>query len=297
MRTRTIFIRAVAAAALAFALAGCGLEQSPTSTARDTADDGLVAAVDSERMVISFSSTAPAPAGKTRGADAKAQREADRLAAQAQREADRLAAQADRQAAKADRQAAQALDKQAKQAQRAADRLTAEADRLAAQAQRQADRLAAQANGNGAAATEAGDPLTVSGWIGPDGGKLEISSEGDKRGSSDDLKVKFIVPEGSLAEPVEIVMSVKGRFLSELEIGFGPSGTTFDPPAKLQVHLGMDLLDTDPFSVTAKHRSGDNDDDDDDDGDDVEVELSGTSVRNYILELDVVGFSRYTLGD
>jgi hypothetical protein len=83
MRTRDIFILAMAASALSFALASCGLEQSPTSAAWDTADDGLVTAVDSERMTISFWSTAPAV--KTMGNDARAQRLADRLAAQAQR--------------------------------------------------------------------------------------------------------------------------------------------------------------------------------------------------------------------
>ena len=135
----------------------------------------------------------------------------------------------------------------------------------------------------------------MSGLIGPDGGTLEIVDEGDKWGPNYDVKVRFIVPEGSLAELVQITKTVNGRFLSELEIGFAPSGTEFDPPAKLQVHLGKDLLDLDPFSVTAKHHHGDRDGDDDDD--DVEVEMSGTSVRNYKLELDVLGFSRYSLGN
>ena len=130
----------------------------------------------------------------------------------------------------------------------------------------------------------------MSAVIGPDGGTLEIRSEGEKRGSNDDVRVMFIVPEGSLTAPVEIVMTVEGRFLSELKISFGPDGTSFDPPAKLRIHLGKDLLDLDPFDITATHEHGDEEET-------VVVETSGRSVRNYRLELDVTGFSRYSLGN
>ena len=198
MTTRPITALAIASSVLLLTLASCSHEQSPNGATGDISDSGLSTAIDTGRMVVSFLSTAPA--GKTLGGgrqpraeSPKDRKDADKQAKKAQEEADRLAAAADRQAAKA--------TKEDRNARKEADRLTAAADRLAAQAQKQADRLAAQRDGHDDASSGPGDALTVSAVIGPDGGTLEIRSEGEKRGSNDDVRMMFIVPEGSLTAP------------------------------------------------------------------------------------------------
>ena len=274
MRQRFLPFFAGLVCALSLALTGCGLDGAPTSPDTDSADLLASTAIDGERMAITFFSVTPA--GKTLGS--KGSKE--------EKEAEKEAKKAEKEAKKAEKEA----EKEAKKAAREAEKEAAKADREAEREARKADREdddAEQNDEDGGTVVESSS-ATVSALIGPEGGKLQFVDRGD-RGGHDDLTVKFIVPEGSLAEPTLITMEVVGRTLSTLAIYCQPTGTGFDPPAKLQIRLGKDLVDLPLGGLLVAHTPSD--------GDTVPMEPD-VEQRNSVfkIEVEVLGFSRYSLG-
>lgn len=245
---------------LILALGGCGLDQNLTGSTGS--EDASVAADSSERLTVSFWSSAPA--GKTMGGD-KAQKEAEKAAEEAAKEAERAEREAAKEAKKAEREAAREAKK--------------------------ADDEAEDGNGDNVSVTVNADgSQTASAVIGPEGGKIEIRDEGSRNGSHDDQRIRFHVPEGSLTEATLISMTVFGNTLSTLVIAFEPDNTAFDPPAKLQVHLGKDLIDIDVDGLYARHIHGSGE------SENVKVKTSGKVKKNFMFEIDIFGFSRYSLG-
>jgi hypothetical protein len=116
--------------------------------------------------------------------------------------------------------------------------------------------------------------------IGPSGGKVRIRERG-KKGAF--LKVVLRVPRGAMVDQETVVMAVKGWNLSELVIGFGPSGLEFLKDARLSILLGNGQVDLDLSTLEAYH-----------DGQEVPVQVRGS--RKVRIWVKVPGFSRYSLG-
>lgn len=159
-------------------------------------------------------------------------------------------------------------------------------------AKKDAALAARQAKKDARAEARAAKWLEDSGSFGPEGGTLKV---GDKLGpgGKDDVRVLFIVPEGSLspeASPVFITMSLEvSEDLSQMTLNFGPSGTEFNPPAKLKIKLGKETAEALGFqSMIGLHFSGDKVD---------EIPLRIEPGRKDVeVFLKVPGFSRYSLG-
>ncbi len=136
---------------------------------------------------------------------------------------------------------------------------------------------------------KADETLEDSEVIGPRGDKLEVEDKGG-RGGKDDLKVTFSVPKKALEKEVEITMWVYGRTLSELVVAFEPSGLVFLKDAKLQIHLGKDLVDLDLSHLEGTHHYGDGS------SEEAEIQVEKAGGGAYNVNVRIPGFSRYTLG-
>lgn len=140
---------------------------------------------------------------------------------------------------------------------------------------------------------------TAGRWIGPRGGKIRIRDKGRKRDDDGNklrefISVDFSVPKGALDERAPIRMAVRGYYLSQLAIGFRPSGLEFNKDAKLKIHLGRDRVDVDATTIEVTHTW-------------VEDGVTHTETMKYdvdvnghgdaVIQIRIPGFSRYSLGD
>jgi len=130
------------------------------------------------------------------------------------------------------------------------------------------------------------DLRTATQTIGSSGGKLTV--EDCSGGKNSDILADFIVPKGALEQDAKITMTVHGEVLSEMVVEFGPAGLTFDPNARLELVLGLDLVDIDNATLQLWHIHGD--------GTVEEAAVEGIKVsgkRKMTLIVDIPGFSRY----
>ena len=329
MKIRLICILTMAT--LMSMLASCGVEKRPTGgSAGDgsamTAETGAVisfwspapagktlgggtAAQDAAEKAAELARKADEAEKAVKEAE-KAGKKAVKLAEKAAKEAENAAKnapRADRESVKdAGRDAVEAAKDAAKDAVEAAKAAAKEAEKAAEQAAKAAEDADADAEDAEDAdaedddaedddaeddGTSSSESLTATRLIGPEGGKIELKDRGSDARSHDDLTVRFHVPEGSLDEATQITMTVHGRSLSTLQIEFGPANTQFDPPAKLQVHLGKDLVDLDVDDLRARHTDSNGK------SENVKIQTAGKVKRNFSIQIEVSSFSRYSLGN
>lgn len=233
------------------------------------------------------------PAGKIAGVDSDAKKAARQVlleARQAARQAEAAVRQADRDAAKAARLADREAAKAAREAARVAREAEREAKRIERQAEREAKRIERQAK------LEAKDLENRfdSKEIGPHGGSLRVGSLMGA-GGQDNIRAVLKVPNGALAEPLELTMELQGSTLSTINIVFGPA-LVFDLPATLVIHLGRKAIDLDLDAVVALHVSDDLDGDGQPDlVEEVPIRMAH-GVLGLELQIAVPGFSRYSMG-
>ncbi|MFH1568007.1 MAG: hypothetical protein ABIL09_08385 [Gemmatimonadota bacterium] len=223
----------------------------------------------------SAATVAPAPAGQTTFTFAFDGAPAGKRVANTFRET----ALADKAARKAARDAAKALKDAAKDATQAAEEASQAAAKVAVETGLEAEEPGA---------ADYTSTVTVSGTIGPKGGRLQLVDTG--LGEDDELVAVLHIPARALTEPTDITMTVSGYWLKDVQIDFGPDGLTFLKDATLVVHIGKDRVDVDVQSGLIKviHTS--------DDG--TVHEMTGTAVvgKTINLILKVPGFSVYSLG-
>ena len=293
--------------AAALTLPGCSTDVAPTASSEvgPAVAADAVTAPEADRVALSFWSTAPA--GKALGGD-NAAKELEKAAKKAEKAAEKAEEAAEKAAEKAEEaaeRAAKKAEKAARLAERAADEATRNAAERAEEAAEEAAKAADEAAEAAEAAEEAGNAAreaadlagaidlqgvrTASATIGPEGGTLLVELEGPARNSHDDLRVRFHVPEESLSGPEDITMEVIGSTLSELVIVFSPKGTDFDPAAKLQVHMGKDLVDIDIIDLQVRHTYGDGS------SKSAAVQADKKVKSNFGFVITVLGFSRYSL--
>lgn len=125
--------------------------------------------------------------------------------------------------------------------------------------------------------------------ITPQGGSVRVVDRGDG-GNLDNVRAVLAVPAGALNQDTTITMSLQGETLSDIAIGFEPSGLVFNTPAALQLKVGDGVVDLPLDTMVA-----------------LVTEADGTSAQVPILELrqiegatwiviQVPGFSVYSLG-
>ncbi|MDA0336609.1 MAG: hypothetical protein O2782_15715 [bacterium] len=120
--------------------------------------------------------------------------------------------------------------------------------------------------------------------------RLYLSDLNSSATLDDDLYVSFTVPNGAVAEPTQIVMTVIGNRLSDLVIAFQPGGLVFETPASLWVKLGSDLVDVDTGTLTVWHEYADGTVED-------TTVLASHQYKSgyYEFTAEIPGFSRYGL--
>lgn len=150
------------------------------------------------------------------------------------------------------------------------------------------------------------DGRSAEDWFDATGGTLVVH-EANTPELTDDLLVRFWVPEGALeegadptstnyatgdiADPDEVLitMAVFGNTLSELIVDFGPGGLLFDPNSWLSLSLGWDLVDIPAEGLVVWHIH--------DDGmieqAEVVVRQTDSGIKIHVV---VPGFSRYSMG-
>lgn len=127
---------------------------------------------------------------------------------------------------------------------------------------------------------------TVSGDIGVEGGKLCVVERGG--GPEDDLIAEFKVPAGALEQTQHITMTVYGDLLSELVVGFQPSGLEFLKSATLELTVGIDRVDVSGETLVIWHIY--------EDGTAEEAMATAVLKKNgnsLVIQVVVDGFSRY----
>lgn len=253
---------ALAVAALLAGLSGCGLDGAPTEPG-----EAVLLHAPEGQSALTFA-VVPSPAAKVTGGNKDDEKAAKKAAKEAKRAAEKAARAAER-----------AAEKAARAAEKAAEGALDDFE----------DQLEEGLSSDGAVYRAPAGLLSVSGYIGPAGGKLVI--EDDPGHSHDRLTVVLQIPEGAVVEPEQIFMAMSGYYLSELVVTFAPP-LDFLVDAELLIHVGKNRADVNPKKedVEAKHTKSDGS------SEMLEADANGGRGHSVNIRLFVPGFSVYSLG-